>query len=57
MTMTTTSVFRAFLDAEEGEVAIEYGLIALFLGAGIVASLQLIPPELNQIFTDIATFF
>ncbi|MDX2259733.1 MAG: Flp family type IVb pilin [Hyphomicrobiaceae bacterium] len=55
--MSKFTVFREFRRNEDGNVAIEYGLIALFMGVALIASLELIPPELNQIFSDIAAFF
>lgn len=41
-----------FLGDECGATAIEYALIAAFIGVGIIASLRTIAPELNDIFDD-----
>lgn len=44
--------FKKFLGSEGGGTAIEYALIAAFIGVGIIASLRTIAPELNDIFDD-----
>jgi pilus assembly protein Flp/PilA len=44
-----------FAKDESGATAIEYGLIAGFVSIFIIAALQLIGPQLDRIFTAVAT--
>lgn len=44
---------KRFIRAEEGGTAIEYALIALIVGLGIINSLQLIPPALDAIWNTV----
>ena len=46
---------RFLRTAKGGATAIEYGLIAAMISAGIVGSLQLLGPALNNGFTTVAT--
>jgi pilus assembly protein Flp/PilA len=44
-----------FLSDESGVTAIEYGLIAAFLGVGIIVSLGPLRDALNAMFNNVAT--
>jgi len=44
-----------FLRDEEGASAVEYGLIVGLIAVAIVATLVLIGPKLNNIFTKVST--
>lgn len=44
-----------FVRDEAGGTAIEYGLIALIVGLGIINSLQAIPPALDAIWGNVTT--
>lgn len=46
-----------FLADEQAATSIEYALIAIIVGVGIVASVTSIVPELNSIFTSIQGYF
>jgi pilus assembly protein Flp/PilA len=50
-----TSLVTRFIKNESGATAIEYGLIAGFISVAIIAALTLMRPQLQGIFTDIAT--
>lgn len=47
--------FTRFLGDEEGATAIEYALIAAFVGIAMISALSTIAPGLNGIFTSLAT--
>lgn len=40
-----------FFRADDGATAVEYALIALIVGLGIINALQLIPPALDAVWT------
>lgn len=44
-----------FLRDEEGATAVEYGLIAVFLGVGIITALMGLRGTLRDLFNNIAT--
>ncbi|MFA6141131.1 MAG: Flp family type IVb pilin [Hyphomicrobium sp.] len=44
-----------FAQNESGATAIEYGLIAAFVGVGIIVGLTSLKTGLNGLFTDINT--
>ena len=46
-------MFRRFIDDETGATAIEYGLIASFLGVAIVASLVTLRGEYEDMYGKI----
>lgn len=46
-----------FMADEQAATSIEYALIAIIVGVGIVASVTSIVPELNAIFTSIEGYF
>ena len=46
-----------FLADEQAATSIEYALIAIIVGVGIIASVTSIVPELNSIFTSIQGYF
>ena len=46
-----------FMADEQAATSIEYALIAIIVGVGIVASVTSIVPELNSIFTSIEGYF
>lgn len=46
---------QCFLRDESGATAIEYGMIASFIGLAIIAGAQAIGFELQSIFTDAET--
>lgn len=46
-----------FLREEEGVVAIEYGLMAVFIALAITVGAGLLGTGLNKLFTDIAKCF
>ncbi|RMH09620.1 MAG: Flp family type IVb pilin [Nitrospirae bacterium] len=43
-----------FLHDEEGATALEYGLLAALIAAGIVTAVQLLQGSLNTAFTNVA---
>lgn len=45
--------FRKLRKCESGATAIEYGLIAALISVVIIGGLQLVGPELNNVFTYI----
>ena len=47
----------SFLRDEEGVVAIEYGLMAVFIALAIAVGAGLLGTGLNKLFTDIAKCF
>lgn len=47
-----TGRVKSFIRSEQGATAIEYGLIAAFIGLVIIAVLQGISVELNSVFVD-----
>lgn len=49
--------FNRFLNNEDGATAIEYALIALIVGLGIIGGLTQLPPALNEIFNSVANSF
>jgi pilus assembly protein Flp/PilA len=44
-----------FMSDESGVTAIEYGLIAAFIGVGIIVSLGPLRDALNAMFNNVAT--
>lgn len=48
-------VLARFIRDEEGATAVEYGLIAIIVGVGIISSLKQIPPALDAIWTTVVT--
>jgi pilus assembly protein Flp/PilA len=48
------ALLTAFAENESGATAIEYGLIALFIGGAIVATVTAIGGQLNTIFGTVA---
>ena len=46
-----------FMADERAATSIEYALIAVIVGVGIIASVSSIVPELNSIFTSIEGYF
>jgi pilus assembly protein Flp/PilA len=44
------TLFNRFVQDESGATAIEYGLIAALLAVTIIASLNLVSGELNNVF-------
>ncbi|MEL7047938.1 MAG: Flp family type IVb pilin [Pseudomonadota bacterium] len=51
------ALVKRLRDDQSGATAIEYGLIALIVGVGIIPALQLIAPELNATFLFVASIF
>jgi pilus assembly protein Flp/PilA len=49
------TLWAQFVCDESGATAIEYGLIALFIGVAIVATVTAIGGQLNTIFGTVAT--
>lgn len=47
------NTLNRFLADDSGATAIEYGVLALIMGIGIIASLKLIPPALDGIFGNV----
>ena len=47
------SMIIRFIRGEDGATAIEYALIALLIGVGIIASLQLVAPAINSNFVTV----
>lgn len=45
--------YLRFLTDEEGATALEYGLLAAFIGAAIIASVQNLGTSIIQAFTDV----
>ena len=48
------SMFKSFIRNENGATAIEYGLIASLIAAGIIAGVSLVGTNLSAKFTTIA---
>lgn len=48
-------LLKTFRDDEAGTTAIEYALIASIVSMSIVASLQLVGPNLNVYYNKVAT--
>lgn len=48
---------KSFLSDEKGATAIEYAMIALFIGVAIVGSATNIGTALTGVFTDVTTGF
>ncbi|MBU2583230.1 MAG: Flp family type IVb pilin [Alphaproteobacteria bacterium] len=46
-----------FSKNEDGATAIEYAFIASIVGVGIISGLQLLPPALNAVFAEVASYF
>lgn len=51
------AVLRLFLEDQRGATAIEYGVIALIVGIGIIAGLSGISAGLDGIFNDVGAGF
>ena len=47
------SLFRRFHGNDSGATAIEYSLIAAFIGIAIIGALQAVGVELSSIFVDV----
>lgn len=56
-TGSRTSLFKQFMDCEDGATSIEYALIAGIVGISLIASLQGIPAGLTAIFDAFGAFF
>ena len=52
---TVTSAVRTFVADENGVTAIEYGLIAAMIAAGLVFGVGLVSTSLREAFTYIQT--
>lgn len=49
------NLFTSFVSDESGATAIEYGLIAALISVAIIASLQLLGPQLQETFDGITS--
>ncbi len=56
MTTEMNVALRRILQAESGEVSIEYGVITVMIALGIISSLELIPPALDAIFNSVGAW-
>lgn len=50
-----TKIAQSFCHDQSGATAIEYGLIASFIGLALIAAAQAVGFELQSIFTDVGT--
>jgi pilus assembly protein Flp/PilA len=50
-----TPLLRRFRKDRSGATAIEYGLIASFVGTALIAGLALLSPEITAVFERITT--
>ena len=48
-------MFRKFLMDESGATAIEYGILASFIGLAIITGATLLGDGLNAMFSDVAS--
>lgn len=49
------TMFARFMKDESGATAIEYGLIAAFIGVGIITGLTALKGALNTLFNGVVT--
>jgi pilus assembly protein Flp/PilA len=49
------ATIRRFMREERGATAIEYGLIAAFIGTAIIGAVQLVGVEVSSTFTSVET--
>jgi len=49
-----SKTFKAFWDDESGATAIEYGLVAVFMGIGVIVAASNVGAKLKSTFNDIA---
>lgn len=55
MKTAITLGLKHFIEDESGVTAIEYGLIAAFIGVGIIVSLGPLRDALNAMYNNVAT--
>lgn len=48
---------KNFAQDESGATSIEYGVIALIMGVGIIATISAFPTSLNAIWSNVAGYF
>ena len=50
-----TSLFSSFLADEDGSIHIEYSMIALMIGVGLIGALGVLQGRMNSSFDNIST--
>ena len=48
-------LFRSLIKDENGATAIEYALIASLIAVAIIAALQTVATQLNNVFSEVST--